>query len=254
VLFRNKLIGFLLSLCVVSIAGAYPVGTSGVVISASNLQENVTTTIAPIDSRIKEPINFELATLDHDFLNPPKSSSPLINYSAEQTKALPAAPAAVLMTALGLLCVSCVRDRKAWARLLVSLFWLGQTGILAVPQLALSMCQRTNPNSHTISKHGQLYFSEKNNRLRSDINGTKYIGLLHYLEGIPQAKPVSQFYHDVSNNSVKTENMVNLSQFANITVQTYLTNANNCTVSITVQHSSFYPAFILESLARGPPI
>jgi hypothetical protein len=63
----------------------------------------------------------------------------LVASSPEQlgkTRYLPGVPATFFLVATGFVCVSLVRDRRAWLAGLAALLWLGQAGLHALPQLA----------------------------------------------------------------------------------------------------------------------
>ena len=70
-------------------------------------------------SRTTEPCSLRLVGITAEFLKPPSyfacsPSAPI------QAKLLPAVPAALLMVLTGFLCVSLVKDRKAWLAVLAA--------------------------------------------------------------------------------------------------------------------------------------
>jgi hypothetical protein len=118
---------------------------------------------------------------------------------------------------------------------LAGLLWLGQAGIQAVPQLALRLSHRNHTEQQFSTELTHPYYLENSNRLRSDIEGTQYIGLLHHLAGIPQDK------------------MSFLSPSAIISQRYSLNSLLNCLTLRVEQFICFSPAFIFENLPRGPP-
>ena len=136
-----------------------------------------------------EPFDSKFPGIGRELLTPPPLSTNSF-FSASTpgqlpyAKPLPAVPATLFMVLTGFLCVSLVRDRKVWLAALAGLLCVGQTGIKAVPQLALRLCHRNHAEQQFPAELIYPYYLE-NSRLRSDIEGTQYIGLLRHLAGIP---------------------------------------------------------------------
>jgi hypothetical protein len=135
--------------------------------------------------------NLGLNEIGAEFLKPPIgfTNSTTSSQAGVNVKSLPAIPAAFLMVLAGFLCVSWVKDRKVWMAAVASLLYLGLAGFNAVPQLL--------PRLHTIrhikqssSSKAAAYIRELENsfRWRCDVEGTRYIGLLHHLMGIPDGE------------------------------------------------------------------
>jgi hypothetical protein len=181
-----------------------------------------------------------LAKVAADILKPPDLTSPLV--LPPGTKPLPAVPAALFMSLTGFLCVTLVRDRKTWLAGIAFLLWAGQTGFAALPQAASHL---VGGKQLTRYLQQQQYHSsalqERASRLRSDLEGTEYIGLLHHLEGIP-IKIRNNTKHDIRNTI-----------FALNTVSPYLNESLNCLAFEVRQFFCFSPAFIFENIPRGPP-
>jgi hypothetical protein len=104
-----------------------------------------------------------------------------------QSAALPAVPPAVLMVILGALCIVLVRDRAVWFAALSGMVWVGVMGIQLVPQLVLRLAQGYNSGQLDVVIAARLAHREGSWRLRSDTEGTGFIGLLRHLAGIPLA-------------------------------------------------------------------
>ncbi len=131
-------------------------------------------------SQITEFSNSRLAAIGAEILKPPPEFT---DFSPVGAKTLPPVPAALFMVLTGFLCVSLVRDRRVWLAALAGLLWAGQAGFQAIPQLATNISKHIQQK--TTANIALLHRSEDLFRLRSDIEGTQYIGLLHHLAGIP---------------------------------------------------------------------
>jgi len=133
---------------------------------------------------------------------------------------------------------------------------VGQTGIQAVPQLALSLSHRNHSIRQLDAELTSTYYLENSNRLRSDIEGTRYIGLLHHLAGIPKntmslLQPSLSFLR--KQESSQTGDEFRAPQFAIMGLSSHLIPATKCLAAKVEQIICFSPAFIFDSLARGPP-
>ena len=63
--------------------------------------------------------------------------------SPRRTASLPALPSTLLLTFAGFICVTLVRDRRAWAALVVAAISVGQAGLSSLPRV-LATSERTN--------------------------------------------------------------------------------------------------------------
>ncbi|MHC4461060.1 MAG: hypothetical protein ACYS6W_18235 [Planctomycetota bacterium] len=234
---RNKWVVVLLPLFILSAANATPTVSnysSNFVVSAVSPTSDVHVPIVADVINTTESGNSHLAEVAAEFLKPPAAftGSQALPVGA---KSLPAVPGALLMVLTGFLCVSLVKDRKVWLAALAGLLWLGQAGIQAVPQLALRLSHRNHIEQQFSAELTYPYYLENSNRLRSDTEGTQYIGLLHHLAGIPQ------------------DTLSFLSLSAIIPEQYSLNSLLNCLTLKIEQFTYFSPAFIFENLPRGPP-
>jgi len=234
---RSKWLVVLLPFLILTAANATPTVSncsSNLVVSAVSPGSDAHIPIVAEVTCTTEFDDSHLAGAAAEFLKPPPAftGSPAAPIGA---KSLPAVPAAVLMVLTGFLCVSLVKDRKVWLAALAGLLWLGQAGIQAVPQLALRLSHRNHTAQQLDAELTYPYYLENSNRLRSDIEGTQYIGLLHHLAGIPQ------------------DTMSLLSPSAIISEQYSLNSLLNCLTLRVEQFICFSPAFIFENLPRGPP-
>jgi len=226
-------------------------------------------------SHIIEPSNAHLANIGVELLKP---SVDLTSSAPVGAKTLPPIPAALFMVLTGFLCVSLVKDRRLWLAALVGLLWAGQAGFHAIPQLAALMSSKKHIQRKTPDNTACLYRVEDCRRLRSDIEGTQYIGLLHHLAAIPAGTmslllPASlpslqaqrAFSPERSRRgsnliaprkrvaSARTRSSAGFLQFA-ITHFSFLLNpAVICPAARAEQYIHFSPASTFAQLARGPP-
>jgi hypothetical protein len=214
---------------------------------------------------IGEGCNSGLTSIAAEFLKPPaafaQSQAPPIHASS-----LPPIPGTLSMALMGLLCVSLVKDRKVWMAVLASILSTGQTGFRALPQLASHLCSKNQIEQQLNVNIAYVCWLRDSARPRTDIDGTRYIGLLHRLAGIPatpnegiascvmrDASPRIQWWHSyirqpiqetIRNTQYDIRNTNRSPQFA-ITVP-YLT-------SFRERAACSSPAFTFGILARGPP-
>jgi hypothetical protein len=215
-------------------------------------------------SDIVGPINAKLANLGREFLHTPPPSSTSLNYAV---KSLPAVPGALFMVLTGFLCVSLVKDRRVWLTVLAGLLWAGHVGVQALPQLVLHLYHRTHTSQHLSARPTQFYLLENTARARTDIEGTRYIGLLHYLAGIPEAKSA---FTDRCHTPLITSTQHHQKQYAKafsyprknthksqpaIILEKYSLNSiSKCLTSRAELFICFSPAFTFAQLPRGPPL
>jgi len=225
---------------------------------------------ASVSNEAIKPVDSKLAEIGQELKTPPViSAAPIFAIStADQlpyVKSLPPVPRALLMALTGFLWVSLIKDRKVWLTALTGLLWLGQTGIQALPQLALRLSHRDHIEQQYSAELIYPYYPEGFSRLRSDIEGTRYIGLLHHLAGIPNAgfgfilnsqfSQASSIKHRLSAEaSAKSEaSSINKSQSALLSEQYNLNLLFKCWAYYVRHYIRFSPAFIFENLPRGPP-
>jgi hypothetical protein len=181
----------------------------------------------------------ELASLGREFSQPPQSPTGSLDHQSNGVRPLPAVPATALMLLSGFLCVSLYRDRKIWLMGLMGILWVGQAGIQTIPRLAHHFDHKRT-KKQICAKQTQSPCLKDYKISPSDIKRTKYIGLLHYLAGLPKAKSRSNLLH--------------------ITPQAVVQNQDNpalllvCPARAAEQFTCFSPAFIFNNLSRGPPV
>jgi len=236
-------------------------------------------------SPIIEPSNAHLANIGVELLKPPADFTDSAPVGA---KILPPIPAALFMVLTGFLCVSLVKDRRLWLAALAGLLWAGQAGFHAIPQLAAYMSSQKHIQRKTPDNTACLYRFEDCCRLRSDIEGTRYIGLLHHLAAIPagtmslllpasfpslQAQRAfspertkacpehSRMGRRASNLiasrkrivSVRTRSEAGVSKFAITHFSSLLDFVVFCPAVRAEQYIHFSPVSTFAQLARGPP-
>jgi len=252
---NNKLLITLLSLVAATVVSAHPTmsdcNTSFVVRAVSPTSDvHARYTYVPETSQITEPFNSNLAAIGAEILKPPADFT---DSQSPNAKTLPPVPAALFMVLTGFLCVSLVKDRRVWLAALAGLLWACQAGFQVIPQLASNISkhiQRTSPTNIALIHHVEGLC-----RLRSDIEGTQYIGLLRHLAGIPNSISCigSHVPLVAHKSSARTKSNTGVSQFA-ITHFSFLLNpAFICPAARAEQYIYFSPAFIFDNLPRGPP-
>jgi hypothetical protein len=242
---KNNLFLIVMLLVASTAVDAAPtVETDNLVVSTAEVKPDVPAVVVPT-GEIVEPVNARLANLGKELLQPPASPTVLGDIQGgSNVKSLPAAPAAVLMVLSGFLCVSLVRDRRVWLAVLTGLLWAGQVGIQVLPQLVLRFGHGNQSGQQLCASLAYPHYLENSNRLRSDIDGTQYIGLLHHLGGIPDAK--SRYLHKYVHSYT--------SQLAIVFAQTGVSVFIVCLASGTKQFISFSQVFVFSGLSRGPPM
>lgn len=264
---RSKWLFLLLPLLVVTTANAAPTMNNRIVCAVSQLSDT-RTHLAAQTSQVAESCNSYLG-IATEFLKPPVGFTNSMGSPSIHTKALPAVPGAVFMVLIGFICVSLVKDRKAWLAIMAGLLWAGQAGFAAMPQLACHLCSKKQIEQQSAPNITYVCENERCYRLRSDIEDTRYISLLCHLAGIPDStmlflqnlsstlcggqesrKVTTQLYcqSNLSKNTISFQ-----SQAAFLPKQHSLIPLTICLVSIFEQFICFSPAFVFENLPRGPP-
>ena len=264
---NNKLLVILLSLVVATAISAAPTMSDcnkHFVAAAVSLASDAPVLYIPETSQITVPSNSHLAAIGKEILKPPAdfTDSPPLG-----AKSLPPVPAALFMVLTGFLCVSLVKDRKVWLAVLVGLLWAGQAGFHAIPQLAAHISKK-NIQRKSYFNAATLHQLEESCRLRSDIEGTQYIGLLRHLAGIPAGTislPLPTFLTSLraqrSNLNAsreyfvfaRTKSNAGSPQFAITHFSSLLNPATICPAPRAEQYICFSPAFTFQQLPRGPP-
>ena len=250
-------------------------GLSDVSLAVATVSDSICAdpgTILPTDqaSLIIDPVvvsGTSLAEIGAELLKVPTVEEAAVNLTSvigvsSGHKAMPAVPAAFLLVLTGFLCISLVRDRKTWLAACVGLVCLGQFGLSALPKLADNLRNALKPGgtSSVISQH--IALSASRFRLRCEIEGTRYIGLLRKLSGIPDDG------RSLSFNKISTTDSVCdlvISAQSNLTYKVsafaaYISNLFGfetlpaCPVRSTGQSLAFSPAFCISTLPHGPPI
>jgi hypothetical protein len=262
----NNLFFVMTLLLVTAVTYASPTVTSyDTILSAPECPADTTTTV----SCLITPSDVKLTNLGKEFLKPPASFAGLGSNQVNLVKPLPAVPAAIFMVLSGFLCVSFVKDRRVWLAALAALLWAGQAGIQVVPQLALCLIHRNHSQQQFSAELTYPHYLNNSSRLRGDVEGTQYIGLLHHLAGIPDStmsflQSHLLFLRNQESRKVTTQLCYRLNpskntgsfqpQFAFLSEQYGLNSLLACLASKAEQFIYFSPAFIFENLARGPPI
>ncbi len=157
---------------------------------------------------------------------------------------LPAVPAAISMTLCGFLCVSFVRDRRAWLAMACGILWLGQAGIQAVPQLGHKLCCRMAAAKHSTAKLNPALAANSFERTGNG-DTIRYIGLLRRLEGIPDHNLCS-IQDSVRKHGVPLQACTAQTNWPERLIACPAGAAGNFIIG-------FSPAFIFSNRPRGPP-
>ena len=217
----------------------------------------------PVDSDFSSSFfsQWQLEKIGNEFSNPTQILSPKQNIAVD----LPAVPAAISMTICGFLCVSFVRDRRAWLALVAGFVWLGSTGIHAIPELNQKLCARLSDriSSPTGLNQPEVFISSDDVTGNSPV--TRFIGLLRKLEGIPgidnriilsdQICSITMSTRKVDNNCLWSAGASDESVTSQAHLEQYNCNERQivCPVSAAGYFNVFEPAFIFSNLSRGPP-
>lgn len=183
-----------------------------------------------------------------ELFSPPDDAEKSDTSANTAIKVLPPLPGAILMTFSGFLCVTFVKDRRFWVAALATLIWAGQFGMLTLPRLAFTKTRKSLHNLQTHHKLDPSSLLQISSRPRSDIEGTRYIGLLHHLEGMPDARKISLTNTGSRKNTDRYRNSP-----AIITPEISLTPPSDCLAAKAWQIIHFSPAFIFALIPRGPP-
>lgn len=259
--------------------------------SALSTGSCVYTFYIPEISSITGLYNPHLAAIATEFHKPPVSflGSPP---QANRIKLLPPIPGTLLMVLVGFLCVSIVKDRRFWLTKLTDLLSASQSGFIILPQLASHLAGKKQIEQKVSADIVRLSESKHPCRLRRDIEGSPYIGLLRHLAGIPSAavsflsrismwdklkrkytKIIAQSCYLSENSNKSVQSLCHHKPFAlfeghlhkrnHYFVRTHrlaTTGHSTCIIQATDhivlrarQIVYFLPAFITANMARGPP-
>ena len=222
--------------------------------------------------------NSHIATVAAEFHKPPVRFTGL-PAPATGVKSLPPVPGTLLMVLVGFVCVSLVKDRRAWLAALAGLLCATQAGFSLLPQLALHLAGKRQGEQQSSALCAARSCEPRHPcRLRSDIEGTYYIGLLCHLAGIPDGTisfsfPVpppslpAQKAHatglDQSQGNLNAPGYRPVSalpkhrfrapESAMTRLSSFLLHTASCLAPDTSQSVDFLTALIIVKLARGPP-
>ena len=270
-----KLLILLLSLVAATTVSAHPTMSdcnTSFVVRAVSPTSDVHARYALETNQITESFHSQLVSIGAEILKPPPDFT---DFSPAGAKTLPPVPAALFMVLTGFFCVSLVRDRRIWLAALAGVLWAGQAGFQVIPQLASNISKHIQRASS--ANIALIHRIEDSRRLRSDVEGTQYIGLLRHLAGIPagtmslplpasllslQAPSLSLRAKQSNLNliasfkrvvSARTMSDVGVPRFAITYFSSLLNPAFICPAARAEQYIYFSPAFIFSRLARGPP-
>lgn len=208
--------------------------------------------------------DWQLENIGRQITDPARTPSPFQEGHTVNAATLPAVPAAISMTICGFLCISFVRDRRAWLAMAAGVLWLGQTGIQAVPELTHRICSRitTSTSSPAGLDRPDIVFSSDS--ITGNAQSIRFVGLLRKLEGIPDHNLGVLSIHSQSIQAAagRFYNTGRQSTFArNHSTPSPALALRDCrhnTLIVCPARASghfmvFSPAFIFQNLSRGPP-
>ncbi len=232
----------------------------------------------PDISHISGLSNSHIATLAAEFHKPPVRFAGL-PAPAAGVKPLPPVPGTLLMVLVGFVCVSLVKDRRAWLSALAGLVCAGEAGFSLLPQLALHLAGKRQGEQQSSSLCAARSCEPRRPcRLRSDIEGTYYMGLLRHLAGIPDGTislsfplfppslpaqkacttGLGQSQRNLNGRgyrlvSAQSKYRFRAPQSAMTRLSFFLLHTASCLAPGTRQSVDFPTALIVAKLARGPP-
>lgn len=104
--------------------------------------------------------------------------------SSVRVRPLPAVPQTLLMVLAGFLCISLIRDRRAWLGAFVSLLWLGQAGFSVLPRVH-SLLRSGKQVDPSVSNSSFLFAPEGLYHLCAGTSDTRYTDLLRRVAAMP---------------------------------------------------------------------
>jgi hypothetical protein len=210
--------------------------------------------------------NSSLADIGVELLKAPSADAAgktvaIIVGSTSTYKLMPAVPTALLMVLTGFLSISLIKDRKVWLAAFVGMVYLGQIGITALPKVAENVKNafKAHEISALLSHNGSQ--QDSGFRVRSEVEGTAYIGLLRKLSGIGDVSGGSTFNTRSTTdivcdfvNSTQSNLKYGVSTYAAYISSLFCSEAlSSCPVRSTGQFLAFSPAFLISNLPHGPP-
>jgi|GEM_PF-3905915 len=173
---------------------------------------------------------------------------------------VPAVPPALLLGLTGFLCVTMVKDRKFWILLALGALSLSFAGLHTATKLVCSVRLTNHGHNRKLqtSSAGRSYLGQSR-RKRADIEGTGYIALLHYLEGLPGG---ALSLTDIPQLTTSAPGRRDYGQpqprfvisdiFAESLMQCERRNTSLYDIK-THAAPAFWPGFSFDLLAHGPP-
>lgn len=177
---------------------------------------------------------------------------------ADSSLYIPAVPSAVLLGLTGFLCVTMVRDRKFWLFLAVGAVSLSCTGLHSATKLVSNARTVDSKLSPAQASEISGRFAEDALRTRADIEGSTYIALLHYLQGLPArvcgyARPFRITTYSAGSGIYNQPVLAFFTHYADSASQCRRRNTSLFNRQANAD-PAFWPGFSFEVLAHGPPL
>jgi hypothetical protein len=220
-----------------------------------NIEPNLQLQINPcaeFGPTVEQQCNMGLINAANQIFDPPAAFVQSDGRSPVGVMSLPAVPAGIFMALCGLICVLFVKEHKILLVTLAYLFWAGQFGINAIPKLVLRLTERNNRQIQSAKLHSKYYLDNFSGFPRN-VTGTRYMGLLHYLAGIiVDEGSLKGFNQNVHGQRACRFDSISW-QVGSIISSQAQDLLSSYRIKKTEQFFCFSPAFIFNSLARGPP-
>lgn len=222
------------------------------------------TEVSPAESDLNSYLSsqWQLKKIGNEFAKPIRILAPLQQTAVD----LPAVPATITLTICGFLCVSLVRDRRAWFALVAGILWLGSTGIHAIPELNNKLCSRISSRISSPTGLNQPAVLISNDDVAGNSPITRFIGLLRKLEGIPGIDTRIILSDHICSITTSTRKVGGNSVWRfsapdeSVSSQAHLEQCNwterqiVCPACAARYFNVFEPGFIFSNLSRGPPV
>ncbi len=187
-----------------------------------------------------------------------------------QGEALPPVPRTLVMVICGFICVSIIKDRKFWFRVLTGIIRTVHSGLSFFPYIASYLISRDHIRGKNEDVYDESCYQENGWYLQKDSKNKRYIGLLRRLAGIPkhinvdnldttnfgklkQHKTFLYKCYFCSYDSHKYDNSIRSYQKKNANLVPLSSILAICSAFKNKRNAGNSTIIIFACLARGPP-
>lgn len=169
----------MLVLLIATEAGALPAVVNSSSLPAFAASHNTAAQIPSSPDSVKslELSDLMLIEIGKELSGPPVATANSTKLPQLGVRPLPAVPATFVMVLSGFLCVSLIKDRKVWLKVVFGALNLGAAGVNIVPQLLAEGVAMTTKQLN--SDKDTSYKAGDSISLIGAAQGTRYVGLLH---------------------------------------------------------------------------